>query len=168
MFARALNLRHEAEGLVAGATRLRRLSLAIATCLVAALALNGPACHAEEAPREIEGATTLGSEGVVDLILKTAGIVIIDARRKADFDDGHIEGAINIPDTELTSEAVLAQAVTSKSTPVLFYCNGFKCGRAAHATTIAIQWNYSNVFYFAAGMEEWKANRLPLVTSSAH
>ena len=121
----------------------------------------------EEAPREIKGATTLGSDGVVDLILKTPGVVIIDARREADFDDGHIEGAINIPDTDLTSEAVLAQAVRSKSTPVLFYCNGFKCGRAAHATTRAIQWNYANVFYFAAGMEEWKANRLPLVTSSA-
>ena len=76
---------------------------------------------------------------------------------------GHLEGAIRLIDTDITSESILAQHVKSKDAPVLFYCNGVKCGRAAKATLKAVGWGYSNVYYYALGMEEWKDRQLPLV-----
>jgi len=119
---------------------------------------------AQEAPMEIEGATTLDAKGVIDLILTTPGLVVVDTRTKTDFEGGHIEGAINILDTDITSAGRLAGAVTSKSTPVLFYCNGVKCGRAAKATVKAVEWGYSKVYYYALGINDWKSVQLPLVT----
>ena len=113
---------------------------------------------------EIPGARTVDSRGVIDLISTTAGVTIVDNRTKADFDGGHIEGAVNIPDTEMTTEAVLAAVARSKDTPVLFYCNGVKCGRAAKATAKAVQWGYSRVYYYALGILDWKDNQFPLVT----
>jgi rhodanese-related sulfurtransferase len=88
---------------------------------------------AQDAPMQIEGAKTLDSKGVIELISTTPDVVIIDNRTKADFDSGHIEGAVNIVDTSMTAESAFAGVVKSKALPVLFYCNGVKCGRAAKA-----------------------------------
>jgi len=117
----------------------------------------------EDAPLEIKGAKTVDSNGVIDLISTTPGLVVVDNRKQADFDGGRIEGATRILDTDMT-EALLAGVVKSKATPVLFYCNGVKCGRAANATTKAVGWGYTNVYYYAEGIHDWKANQLPLVT----
>jgi rhodanese-related sulfurtransferase len=118
----------------------------------------------QEAPTQIGGAKTLDSKGVIELISTTPDLAIVDNRTKADFDSGHIEGAVNIVDTDMTAESVLAAAVKSKAAPVLFYCNGVKCGRAAKATAKAVGWGYSHVYYYALGILDWKANQFPLVT----
>jgi rhodanese-related sulfurtransferase len=128
----------------------------------AALALTVPAL-ANEAPTDIKGAKTLNADGVIELIQKTSNVVILDNRSAADYEAGHIEGAVRLIDTDITDEAVLAKVVKAKNTPVLFYCNGLKCGRAAKATEKALGWGYSNVHYYALGLEEWKQRKLPLV-----
>jgi rhodanese-related sulfurtransferase len=133
--------------------------------LAVGIALIGfsPRAQADGAPMEIKGAKTVNADAVIALIQKTENLVILDNRSVADFEAGHIEGAKNLIDTDITSEAVLAQQVKSKDAPVLFYCNGLKCGRAAKATIRAVEWGYTNVFYYALGMEEWKERQLPLV-----
>jgi rhodanese-related sulfurtransferase len=118
---------------------------------------------ADDAPRDIKGAKSVDCYSLLDLIATTPGVVIIDNRTQADFEGGHIEGAIRILDTEMTRE-LLAGAVKSKETPVVFYCNGVKCGRAAQATIKALEWGYANVYYYTEGMLDWKTNRLPIVT----
>jgi rhodanese-related sulfurtransferase len=128
----------------------------------AALALTVPAM-ANEAPMDIKGAKTLNADGVIELIQKTSNIVILDNRSAADYEAGHIEGAVRLIDTDISDEAVLAKHVKAKNTPVLFYCNGLKCGRAAKATEKALGWGYTNVHYYALGLEEWKQRKLPLV-----
>jgi rhodanese-related sulfurtransferase len=128
----------------------------------AALALTVPAL-ANEAPMDIKGAKTLNADSVIELIQKTSTIVILDNRSAADYEAGHIEGAVRLIDTDITEEAVLAKHVKAKNTPVLFYCNGLKCGRAAKATEKAVGWGYTNVHYYALGLEEWKQRKLPLV-----
>jgi rhodanese-related sulfurtransferase len=128
----------------------------------AALALTVPAL-ANEAPMDIKGAKTLNADGVIELIQKTSNVVVLDNRSAADYEAGHIEGAVRLIDTDITDEAVLAKVVKAKNTPVLFYCNGLKCGRAAKATEKALGWGYTNVHYYALGLEEWKQRKLPLV-----
>lgn len=119
---------------------------------------------AQDASMQIKGAKTVDSKGVIELISTTPDLAIIDNRTKADFDSGHIEGAVNIVDSDMTAESVLAGVVQSKAAPVLFYCNGVKCGRAAKATAKAVGWGYSHVYYYALGIPDWKANQFPLVT----
>lgn len=141
---------------------LARRALAGAT--LAGLLAVQPALAAE-APHTIAGATTVDAEGVIELISGTPDLVILDNRREADFAAGHIEGAIRLIDSDITGPEVLASFVPALDAPVLFYCNGLSCGRAAAAVEMAVGWGYSNVHYYALGMDEWRALGLPLVTN---
>jgi rhodanese-related sulfurtransferase len=122
-----------------------------------------PNALADGAPMEIKGARTVNADAVIELIQKTNNLIILDNRSLADYEAGHIEGSTRLIDTDITSEAAIAQHVKSKDTPVLFYCNGLKCGRAANAVVKATEWGYQNVYYYALGLEEWKQRELPLV-----
>jgi rhodanese-related sulfurtransferase len=136
---------------------LRNLLLAVAALLSLAL----PAA-AQDAPLEISGAKTVNAQQIFDLVGKTPNMVILDNRKPEDFAAGHIEGAIRLIDTDVSGET-LAKNIPAKDTPVLFYCNGVKCGRAAKATEKAVQLGYTNVYYYALGMDEWNNQHLPLV-----
>lgn len=120
--------------------------------------------HASDAPMQIDGATTVDAEGVIALIETAPNLTILDNRSVADYDAGHIEGAVRLIDTDISGEADIAAHVADKSAPVLFYCNGLSCGRAAKAAEMAIGYGYSNVNYYALGMTEWRSLGLPLVT----
>jgi len=122
------------------------------------------AAQADLAPLEIAGATTVDADGVIGLVETMPNLVILDNRKEADYAAGHIEGAVRLIDTDINSEADLAAHVAAKDTPVLFYCNGLSCGRAAAAVIKAVDFGYGNVHYYALGMEEWRDKGLPLVT----
>jgi rhodanese-related sulfurtransferase len=124
------------------------------------LALGVSGAHAD-APMSIAGATTVDAKAIIALMESKPDLVIIDNRRAEDYANGFIEGAVRVLDTDMT-EAVLASHVKTKATPVLFYCNGVKCGRAAKATEMAVRWGYTQVHYYALGMEEWRALGLPV------
>jgi rhodanese-related sulfurtransferase len=140
---------------------MRKL-LVVTMSLLLLFGLNAVA-RADGAPLEIKGAKTVNADAVIDLIERNPNLVILDNRSVADYEAGHIEGAVRLIDTDIVNEAALAKHLTSKETPVLFYCNGLKCGRAAKAAIKAVEWGYSKVHYYALGMEEWKQRSLPLV-----
>lgn len=132
-------------------------------CLTLALLAGlAAAATAQDAPMQIKGATTVNARQIFDLLDKYPSLVILDNRKDEDFAAGHIEGAFRLIDTEVGSET-LVKHIASKDTPVLFYCNGVKCGRAAKATEKAVGLGYSKVFYYALGMDEWSKEGLPLV-----
>ena len=128
--------------------------------IAASVALALPA--SADAPAAIPGATTVDAQRVIALINETPNLVIVDNRRAEDFNRGHIEGSIRILDTEMT-EAALSQHARARNQPVLFYCNGPACGRAAKAAEMAVAWGYTSVYYYALGMDEWNRLNLPVV-----
>jgi rhodanese-related sulfurtransferase len=136
----------------------------IRTALLAVAMLAGlaGAAAAQDAPLQINGATTVDARQIFDLIDKYPSLVILDNRKEEDFAAGHIEGAARLIDTEVSAET-LVKHIAAKDAPVLFYCNGVKCGRAAKATEKAVQLGYTKVFYYALGMDEWNKEGLPLV-----
>jgi len=130
--------------------------------LAALLSLGAVAAAQQDAPLEIPGTKTVNARQIFELVTKTPNIVIIDNRKEEDYASGHIEGAVRLIDTDVNAES-LSQRIRTKDTPVLFYCNGVKCGRAAKAAEKAVQAGYTKVYYYALGMDEWNAQRLPLV-----
>jgi rhodanese-related sulfurtransferase len=129
--------------------------------LTVALGMILPA-SAQDAPTTITGATTVDAKQIVDLIGKEQSLIILDNRKVEDFSAGHIEGAVRLIDTDVSADS-LAKHVKAKDAPVLFYCNGLKCGRAAKAAEKAVQLGYTKIYYYAAGMDEWNKQGLPLV-----
>jgi rhodanese-related sulfurtransferase len=113
------------------------------------------------APQHIPGATDLKAEQLIELILGTPELVIIDARKQEEFNKGHIENAISLLDTEMSAE-VLAAHVPHKQTPLLFYCNGERCLRSSNAANKALVWGYTRVYWFRGGWVEWREKNLPV------
>jgi rhodanese-related sulfurtransferase len=75
--------------------------------------------------------------------------IIIDVRTEEEFREKHIEGAIHIPHTEISTRGA---QLTDKSTIVLVYCkNG---GRSASAAKEFIKLGYVNV-YDLGGINDW-------------
>ena len=132
--------------------------------LSASLFISQVAMAAEkpDVPEFLNGTTRVSAEELIDLVDSKPNLVVLDSRKASDYQKGFIEGAISLPNTE-TNAGTLAQHVKSKSNPILFYCNGVKCGRSVKAAKIAIAEGYSNIFWFRGGMEEWEAKGLPVV-----
>ena len=115
------------------------------------------------APAMLPGATILTAEEVINLILADPDLIVIDSRKKTEYIKGHIEGAINILNTELVFED-LDLIVPDRSTALLFYCNGVRCLRSSDSITRVVGWGYTNLYWFRGGWKEWTEKRLPVVT----
>ena len=113
-------------------------------------------------PETIDGVTIVDAEGLIETVTHNPGVVLIDSRIIADRMEGFIEGSVSLPAIETDCDS-LASAVPELATPLLFYCNGIKCGRSARAANIAIDCSYTNIYWFRNGMEEWQAQEYPLV-----
>ena len=134
--------------------------------LVSILMLFSSALVAEQkpyAPENIKEVTIVSAEEVVELILARPDLVIIDSRKKTEYQKGHIEGAINMLNTQLKPED-LERVSPDKSTEILFYCNGTRCLRSADSIKKAKSWGYSKLIWFRGGWKEWTDKRLPVVT----
>ena len=121
----------------------------IATRFITLLSLSllffGTVHAAEKTPESIDGTTKVTAEEVIDLIGDMDDIVIVDARKSSDRAKGWIEDSIGLPNTD-TTEASLAKIAPNKAGPILFYCNGVKCGRSVESARNALKWGYSKIY----------------------
>ena len=77
--------------------------------------------------------------------------VIIDARTEAEFSEGHIEGAILIPEYEIAERA--EKEIPEKDTLILVYCRSGR--RSKIASDALVQLGYTNVKEFG-GIIDWQ------------
>lgn len=113
-------------------------------------------------PEQIPGTQRVDAEAVIDLANKFKKLVIVDSRIPDDRKLGFIEHSISLPDAKTNCKS-LAAIIPRKDTPVLFYCNGVKCGRSVVATKQALQCGYKKIYWFRGGFEEWKAKEYPFL-----
>ena len=131
------------------------LSVTFATILIAG--------EKPYAPEKMPGTTIVSAEEVIEMILANPELIVIDSRKKTEYIQGHIEGAINILNTELLLED-LEFIVPDRTTALLFYCNGVRCLRSSDSINKVVGWGYTNIFWFRGGWKEWTEKRLPVVT----
>jgi phage shock protein E len=82
--------------------------------------------------------------------LVEAGAALIDVRTPAEFASGHIEGARNIPVSEIGARA---DEVGDKDAPVVVYCRSG--ARSANATSALERAGFTQVHDLGA-MSRWK------------
>lgn len=51
------------------------------------------------------------------------GALLLDARSRQAFDEGHIEGAVNLPLTDFTAESLAEVIGPDRNRPIYIYCN---------------------------------------------
>ena len=105
------------------------------------------------APEKIEGARTINT--VTAKLLFDKGYHFIDVRGLDDFKIGHIPDAYHLSIKSDFEEQNLS-AIVKKIQPVVIYCNGILCMGSSIAIKKAIDWGWSNIFYYREGIRDWK------------
>ena len=91
------------------------------------------------------GYKTIDSHVALDLINNEA--VVIDVRTIDEYNDGHIEGSINIPVDNINNISY------NKDTTIIVYCaTGIRSANAAQAL---IDLGYTNVYNLDGGLINW-------------
>jgi rhodanese-related sulfurtransferase len=140
----------------------------LAAGLVIGLVMTGVA-HAADTPESLDGAKLVSAEDVAKL--RTSGVMIVDTRVAAEYAEGHIKGAVNIPYREKSAKAAdfdasqdefnLSKLPSDKAAPVVIYCNGPECWKSFKGSKAVIKAGYTNVHWYRLGFPEWKSKGQP-------
>jgi rhodanese-related sulfurtransferase len=93
----------------------------------------------------------------LELIDENPDLVIVDVRTVTEFDDGHIDGAINIPVEEIGDKL----DELDKDDELLVYCRtGNRSGRAVGILKDA---GYTRIYHMHEGISVWIQQGYPVV-----
>lgn len=106
------------------------------------------------------GGASVSAQELVNMV-NNDDAVVLDVRDKAEFDQGHIVDAMNIPFANL--EARLDELKKFKDKPLVVAC---KMGQhAGSAGTVLRKNGFENVSRLQGGIAEWRGQNLPVVKS---
>lgn len=121
-------------------------------------------------PSSLAGATLVTPEQAKELQGK--GVLVVDARPAAEYAEGHIKGALNVPYKEKSDKAVdfdsskdsvdLSKLPADKGTPFITYCNGHDCWKSYKLSVVAIKAGYKKIYWLRDGFPGWKAKGYPV------
>ena len=77
------------------------------------------------------------------------GAILIDVRRNQEYREGHLQGAINIPDFEISSR--VQREIPKKNQLIILYCQ--YGGRSKNASSLMKKMGYTNVFNLYGGLD---------------
>jgi rhodanese-related sulfurtransferase len=94
----------------------------------------------------------------------------LDARRTADFAEGHVPGAWSVPVWEAQPEAAItafeASANPGSRDPIVLYCSGGGCEDARLLANRLVALGYRNLLLYAGGFPDWTAKARPVATGA--
>jgi len=77
-------------------------------------------------------------------------LVVLDVRTQEEYDEGHLENAVLIPDTEISAKAPTVLADQNQT--ILVYCRTGR--RSAEAAKKLVDIGYTNIYDFG-GIVDW-------------
>lgn len=83
--------------------------------------------------------------------MKQQEIVIIDVRSKQEYDEGHIDGAISIPEYEIRTK--INEIVKNQNEIIIVYCSTGR--RSKKAQKLLNKLGYKNVFNLYNGYQNY-------------
>lgn len=89
--------------------------------------------------------------------------VVVEVLGEEKFREFHLPGAINVPLGDGFEERI-RQAVPDKEQAVVVYCANEDCNASPKAAERMESIGYRNVLDYAAGKEDWKDAKMPVVT----
>ena len=121
--------------------------------VVLSLILLLTACtNKSESPAVENGAINVSIDETKELLESEDKLFILDVRTKEEFDEAHIEGAVQIPVDDL--EARLVEIEEYKDTPMLVYCRSGN--RSSVAVEILLENNFTKIYHMSDGFMNWK------------
>lgn len=87
---------------------------------------------------------------------KTPGVLFVDARSRAEFETGHIPGAINIPAKDFEGVEPGLKVSLEKAAKVVTYCSDAGCDEALEVAEMLHDLLNRPILLFAGGMREYE------------
>jgi len=146
-------------------------TLVLLLVLVSVVLVAGYA-RAEEpvTPASLQGVTVVDNDWV-----KTnhGKMKVFDVRKKAEYVEAHIPGAISVPYDEKSEKAVdfdakkdkldLSKFPADKNEPFITYCNGPRCWKSYKASVMLVRAGYKKVYWYRNdGFPGWKSKGYPV------
>ena len=125
---------------------MKRILIALSATLMVISLLVG--CSGGDPKNAYEQITPAKAKALMD---SEEGYVILDVRTPEEFAEGHIEGAILIPDYEIGEKA--ENILTNKDQLILVYCRSGR--RSKNAANELATLGYTNIKEFG-GINDWK------------
>ncbi len=125
----------------------------IITCLLAAFGLATGCCQQNYENTDPEGFAKL---------IEEPDVVVLDVRTAEEFDEGHIEGAVNI-DYKQSGFVEKSTAMLPKEKTIAVYCRSGR--RSAGAAELLAAEGYKMVNLYG-GILAWKGTDRPVTTES--
>ena len=99
---------------------------------------------------EKEAYRKISAEDAKQMIDENEDIIILDVRTEEEYQQGHIENSLLIPDNEIGDKA--EELLTDKDAVILIYCRSGR--RSENATKELIELGYTKTFDFG-GINDW-------------
>ena len=93
----------------------------------------------------------ISMDEAVEMMKKESGYIILDVRRPDEYDEGHIPGAINVPNENIGTAEI--PELPDKAQLILVYCRSGR--RSKEASEKLVKLGYTNVVEFG-GILDWK------------
>ena len=90
--------------------------------------------------------------------------VIIDARDQWDYAEGHIKGAVNIPEYSFEPDSLAKFDISLRDT-IVIYCSASDCDISKRLANQLKILEFKNLFVYEDGYENWLNNDLPIERS---
>ncbi len=87
-------------------------------------------------------------------IMRTGSHLLIDARPLADYQAGHIEGALPLPADEPENQTD-TMSILTPGDAVLIYCSGLECDESLMAARLLRDRGITNLTVYPGGWTEW-------------
>ena len=121
----------------------RLLSLLLATALLAG-------CSQAKPKKQEAVYLNITAQEAKEIMDSREGYILLDVRTQEEFDQGHIPGAVLIPDYEI--EARAEKELTDKDQLILVYCRSGR--RSKLAAEALVKLGYTNIREFG-GIIDW-------------
>jgi rhodanese-related sulfurtransferase len=126
---------------------VRRLPLALVACAITFMA-------------EAAGPGSIEPKALGDRIAwADQALVVLDVRTPAEFAEGHVPGAINIPNGELAAR--VAELADAKGRDIVVYCRSGV--RAAQALDVLDKAGFKRLFHLQGDYNRWTEEQRPVV-----
>jgi rhodanese-related sulfurtransferase len=87
---------------------------------------------------------------------------IVDAREPADYAEGHIPGAINLPYDEVVTDPERLEKFDPHGKPIIIYCGGGTCELSMNLGFAMVNAGQKKVLVFMGGWPEWSTSGYPI------
>ena len=101
--------------------------------------------------KNTSGYRQISMNEAVKMMKNESGYIILDVRRPDEYAEGHIPGAINLPNEEIGTTEI--DKLPDKSQLILVYCRSGR--RSKEASEKLVKLGYTNIVEFG-GILDWK------------